>query len=81
MVRCNETCLSLARSQRPRLVLAPVAPCVLAPRDLSQICKREPLTKCNAWGAKSDMLQNHAQLNHINSLQAIYEFAPIIFSI
>jgi hypothetical protein len=32
-------------------------------------------------GAKSDMLHAHAQLNHINSLQAIYEFAPRIFSI
>jgi hypothetical protein len=27
------------------------------------------------------MLHAHAQLNHINSLQAIYEFAPSIFSI
>jgi hypothetical protein len=81
MVRCNEAYFSLAHSQCPRLVLTPVAPCVLALRDLSQICKREPLTKCNAWDAKSDMLQTHAQLNHINSLQAIYEFAPNIFSI
>jgi hypothetical protein len=28
--------------------------------------------KCNAWGAKSGILHAHAQLNHINSLQAIY---------
>jgi hypothetical protein len=62
-------------------MLAPVAPCVLAPRDLSQMCKYEPLTKCNAWGAKSGMLHAHAQLHQINSLQAIYRFAPSIFSI
>jgi hypothetical protein len=37
--------------------------------------------KCNAWGAKSGMLHAHAQLNPINPLQAIYEFAPSIFSI
>jgi hypothetical protein len=36
---------------------------------------------CNAWGAKSDMLHAHAQLNHINSLQAIYKYAHSIFSI
>jgi hypothetical protein len=36
MVRCTGACLGLARSQRPRLVLALVAPRVLAPRDLSQ---------------------------------------------
>jgi hypothetical protein len=44
MVRCIEACLGLARSQRSRLVLAPVAPRILAPRDLSQTCKYEPLT-------------------------------------
>jgi hypothetical protein len=44
MVRYTEACLGLARSQLPRLVLAPVAPCVLALCDLSQICKYEPLT-------------------------------------
>jgi hypothetical protein len=43
MVRCIGACLSLARSQRARLVLAPEAPRVLAPRDLSQMCKYEPL--------------------------------------
>jgi hypothetical protein len=37
-------CLGLADSQCSRLVLAPVAPRVLAPRDLSQICKYESLT-------------------------------------
>jgi hypothetical protein len=37
MVRCTGACLGLARSQRPRLVLAPMVPRVLAPRDLSQI--------------------------------------------
>jgi hypothetical protein len=44
VVRCTEACLGLARSQRPRLVLAPEAPRVLAPRDLSQQCKCETLT-------------------------------------
>jgi hypothetical protein len=29
VVRCTGACLGLARSQRPRLVLAPVAPCAL----------------------------------------------------
>jgi hypothetical protein len=36
MVRCTGACLGLAHSQRSRLVLAPEAPRVLAPRDLSQ---------------------------------------------
>jgi hypothetical protein len=44
VVRCNGACLGPARSQRPRLVLALAAPRVLAPCDLSQICKNEPLT-------------------------------------
>jgi hypothetical protein len=44
MVRCTEACLGLARSQRPQLVLAPEAPRVFVPRDLSQKCKCEPLT-------------------------------------
>jgi hypothetical protein len=43
-----------------------MAPHVLAPCDLPQMCKYEPLTKCNAWGAKSSMLHDHAQLNHIS---------------
>jgi hypothetical protein len=36
VLRCTGACLGLARSQRPRLVLALTAPRVLAPRDLSQ---------------------------------------------
>jgi hypothetical protein len=44
MIRCTGACIDLARSQRPRLVLAPVSPHVLAPRDLSQLCKYETLT-------------------------------------
>jgi hypothetical protein len=36
VVRCTGSCLGFACSQHPRLVLAPVAPRVLAPRDLSQ---------------------------------------------
>jgi hypothetical protein len=44
MVRCIGACLGLTHSQRPRLVLAPVVPRVLAPRDLSQIFKYETLT-------------------------------------
>jgi hypothetical protein len=41
VVRCTGACLGLARSQRSQLVLAPEAPHVLAPRDLSQKCKYE----------------------------------------
>jgi hypothetical protein len=44
VVICTGACLGLARSQRPRLVLAPVVPRVLALRDLSQMCKYETLT-------------------------------------
>jgi hypothetical protein len=66
VVRCTGACLGLARSQRPRLVLALVAPRVLAPCDLSQMCKYETLKKCNAWGVKSGILHAHAQLNHIS---------------
>jgi hypothetical protein len=43
MVKCTGTCLGLARSQRPRLVLAPVVLRVLAPRDLSRMRKYETL--------------------------------------
>jgi hypothetical protein len=41
VVRYIGACLGLARSQRPRLVLALEALHVLAPRDLSQMCKYE----------------------------------------
>jgi hypothetical protein len=41
MVRCTGACLGFACSQRSRLVLAPEAPRVLAPRDISQMCKYE----------------------------------------
>jgi hypothetical protein len=44
MVRCTRACLGLAHIQRTRLVLAPVVPRVLAPRDLSQLYKYETLT-------------------------------------
>jgi hypothetical protein len=66
VVRCTEACLDLARSQRPRLVLASEAPRVLAPRDLSQKCNQEPLHKCNAWGAKGDKMHAYAQFTHTN---------------
>jgi hypothetical protein len=39
VVRCIGACLGFARSQRAQLVLASVVPRVLAPRDLSQMCK------------------------------------------
>jgi hypothetical protein len=52
MVRCTEACLGLARSQRHRLVLAPVAPRVLAPRDLSQMRKYETLTQMQCMRCK-----------------------------
>jgi hypothetical protein len=35
VLRCTGACLGLAHSQRSRLVLAPTASRVLAPRDLS----------------------------------------------
>jgi hypothetical protein len=47
VVRCTGACLGFACSQRPRMVLALVAPRVLTPRDLSQMCKYETLKKCN----------------------------------
>jgi hypothetical protein len=43
VVRYTGVCLGFAHSQRPRLVLAPVAPRVLTPCDLSQLCKYETL--------------------------------------
>jgi hypothetical protein len=43
-VRYTGAFLGLAHNQRPRLVLAPVVPHVLAPRDLTQMCKYETLT-------------------------------------
>jgi hypothetical protein len=49
MVRCTGACLDLTRSQRPQLVLAPVVPRVLAPRNLSQICKYEMLQNTMQW--------------------------------
>jgi hypothetical protein len=52
MVRCTGACLGLARSQRPRLVLAPEAPRVLAPRHLSRMCKYEMLTQMQCMGFK-----------------------------
>jgi hypothetical protein len=52
MVRCIGACLGLARSQRPRLTLAPVASCVLTLRDLSHICKYGPLTLIQCMGCK-----------------------------
>jgi hypothetical protein len=41
VVRYTGAYLALALSKRPRLVLAPAVPRVLAPRGLSQICKYE----------------------------------------
>jgi hypothetical protein len=43
VVRCTGACLSLARGYRPRLVLAPAVPRVLALRGLSQLCMYETL--------------------------------------
>jgi hypothetical protein len=51
-VRCIGACLGLARSQQSRLVLAPEAPRVLAPRDLSQCTSMRCQHGCNVWGAK-----------------------------
>jgi hypothetical protein len=52
MVRCTGAYLDLAHSQRPQLVLTPVVPHVLAPRDLSQICKYETITEIQCTGCK-----------------------------
>jgi hypothetical protein len=41
VVRYTGACLGLARSYQPRLMLAPEAPRVRAPRDLSQGCTYE----------------------------------------
>jgi hypothetical protein len=46
---CTGACLDLTHSQRPRLVLAP---CVLALRDLSQMCKYVTLTQIQCMWCK-----------------------------
>jgi hypothetical protein len=55
VVRCTETCHDWAQGQRGlRLELAPAAPRVLAPRDLTYMDTHEPrLTWCNTWGASA----------------------------
>jgi hypothetical protein len=78
MVRCTGACLGLARSHRPRLVLALGVPRVLAPRGQSQICKYEKPHKCNAWGAKSDKMHNHAHPSHVNPHKLITNL-PLTF--
>jgi hypothetical protein len=81
MVRCTGACLGIARSQRSRLLLAPVAPRILSPRDLSQMCKYETPIK-NAMGAVQRVV--YYMLMHnltILALQAIYYFTPSVFSI
>jgi hypothetical protein len=50
VVRCTGACLGLARSQRSRLVLALEVLRVLAPRDLSQMCKYEMPTQMQCMG-------------------------------
>jgi hypothetical protein len=44
VVRYTGACLGLAHGYRPRLVLAPAVPRVLAPHGLSQLCTYETLT-------------------------------------
>jgi hypothetical protein len=53
VVRCTEACLALARSLRPRLVLVPAVPHVLAPRGLSQIYKYETPIINEMYGMQS----------------------------
>jgi hypothetical protein len=67
VVRCTGACLGLACSQWSQLVLAPEAPRVLTPRDLSQCTSMRCQYGCNVWGAKSGILQAHARLNHIST--------------
>jgi hypothetical protein len=52
MVRCTGAYHDLSRSQRSRLVLASVAPRILALRDLSQMGKYETLTQMQYMGFK-----------------------------
>jgi hypothetical protein len=47
-------------------VLAPAFTRVLAPRGLLQYARMRHQYKHNAWGAKSDMLHDYAQLTHTN---------------
>jgi hypothetical protein len=68
VVRCTGACLGLTRSQRPRLVLAPEASHVLAPRDLTQCVSIRCQHGRNVWGTKSGILHAHARLNHISPL-------------
>jgi hypothetical protein len=68
VVRCTRACLALARGSFPRLVLAPVAPRVLAPWGLTQKCKYETLNiTCNAWGSKCNMLHDHAYFTYFDT--------------
>jgi hypothetical protein len=78
VVRYTGACLGLARSYRPRLVLVSAFPRILAPRGLSQICKYETPHKCNAWGAKSGKMHNHAQSIHVNPYKSFTNF-PLVF--
>jgi hypothetical protein len=76
----TKTCLGLARSYQRRLVMAPTAPLVLAPRGLPQIWKYETLYKCNAWGVKSSKLHAHAQLTHGNPYEPFTNLPIVFFS-
>jgi hypothetical protein len=72
MVRCTVACLGVTRSQRSRLVLAPVAPCVLAPRNLSQMCKYEMPTNIVHGVQRGVCYTLMHNLTILNPLQTIY---------
>jgi hypothetical protein len=72
VVRCTGACLDLARSQRSRLVLAPEAPRVLAPCDLSQCASMRYQHGCNVYGVQKVVYYMLMYDLTILALQAIY---------
>jgi hypothetical protein len=53
-------------------------PHVFAPRGLSQYASVRHHYKCNAWGAKSNMLHDHEQRNHLNPYK-LFTKLPLAF--
>jgi hypothetical protein len=77
MVRCTGACHGPARGQCLRLVLAPVVPRVLAPRDLSQYTRMRHKDKNSARGAKS-MMHDQEQLTQVNPYK-LFTTLPLAF--
>jgi hypothetical protein len=55
-------------------VLAPAVPRVIAPRDLSQYARVRHQDKCNTCGAKSNMLHDREQLNHLTPMSYLLNY-------